>query len=328
MVAANNNLTDTANVVTFAGNPSGSSPVALIAQLGSEESPIFVPEVGEAMQAASIDQATFMFPPGSDVASVYEAAFAAAPQAAAGVLHRGGSGYDAALFDITTQAGESGANQLRSDVLDDFSGVADPGLTAVATSDEIINDVIITTLRDSQLSSLLLTLIAALILLVVNFWFEARRPMLGVITTIPVVLVVLWSFGLMTALGIPFGPVTATISALAVGIGIPYMIHITHRFLEDRVRSSSVEDAIELTLSNTGGALAGSALTTVAGFGILVTSTTIPFRQFGFVTAYTILLAMLAAVLVLPSMLVLWDRWHARRDTTSAAVETEAALTS
>ena len=108
--------------------------------------------------------------------------------------------------------------------------------------------------------------------------------------------------------------VTATISALAVGIGIPYMIHITHRFLEDRARSSSVEEAIELTLGNTGAALAGSALTTVAGFGILVTSTTIPFRQFGFVTAYTILLAMLAAVLVLPSMLVLWDRWHAKRD--------------
>ena len=51
----------------------------------------------------------------------------------------------------------------------------------------------------------------------------------------------------------------------------------------------------------------------IAGFGILVTSTTIPFRQFGFVTAYTILLAMLAAVLVLPSLLFVWDRFHRRR---------------
>jgi len=59
----------------------------------------------------------------------------------------------------------------------------------------------------------------------------------------------------------------------------------------------------------------GSAITTVAGFGILVTSTTIPFRQFGFVTAYTILLASLTAILVLPSMLVIWARWHQRRDT-------------
>ncbi len=317
MVIANNNLTDTPNVVTFGGNPAGASPVSVIAQLGSQESPIFVPEVGQAMQAAGADPATFMFPSGTDVASVYDAAFLAAPRLASTVLHRGGSGYDAALFDFTTQAGESGASQLQTDVLEDFSGVIGIGLSAVATSNEIINNVIISTLRDSQLSSLLLTLIAALILLVVNFWFEVRRPMLGLITTIPVILVVLWSFALMTAFGIPFGPVTATISALAVGIGIPYMIHITHRFLEDRARSSSVEEAIELTLGNTGAALAGSALTTVAGFGILVTSTTIPFRQFGFVTAYTILLAMLAAVLVLPSMLVLWDRWHARRSGTA-----------
>jgi hypothetical protein len=326
MVVANGNLADTTNVVTFGGNPAGSSPVAVIGQLASEDSPIFVPEVGQAMQTAGVDPDTFMFPSGADVASVYDAAFAAAPQAVVGVLHQNGSGYDAALFDFTTQAGESGASQLRDDVLDDFSGVAALGLSVVATSNEIINDVIITTLRDSQLSSLLLTLIAALILLMINFWFEARRPMLGVITTIPVILVVLWSFALMTLFGIPFGPVTATISALAIGIGIPYMIHITHRFLEDRERSATVEEAIELTLSNTGGALAGSALTTVAGFGILVTSTTIPFRQFGFVTAYTILLAMLAAVLVLPSMLVLWDRWHARRDTVSPAVELDSSV--
>ena len=317
MVAANNNLTDTANVVTFAGTPQGSSPVAAIGQLASQDSPFFIPEVDQALIAAGVDQATFMLPSGADVASIYDAAFAAAPQAVTDVLHQTESGYDAALFDFTTQAGEAGASQLRIDVLDAFSGAHDLGLGAVATSNEIINDVIVTTLRDSQLSSLLLTLVAALILLVANFWYEARRPMLGVITTLPVILVVLWSFGLMTLFGIPFGPVTATISALAVGIGIPYMIHITHRFLEDRARTTSVEDAIELTLANTGGALAGSALTTVAGFGILVTSTTIPFRQFGFVTAYTILLAMLAAVLVLPSMLVLWDRWHAKRDTTS-----------
>ena len=137
--------------------------------------------------------------------------------------------------------------------------------------------------------------------------------MLGLITTVPVVLVVLLSFALMTLFKIPFGPVTATISALAIGIGIPYMIHITHRYEEDRARSASENHAIEDTLVHTGGALAGSALTTIAGFGILVTSSTIPFRQFGFVTAYTILLALLAAVLILPSYLVIWDRWHRSR---------------
>lgn len=314
MVAANGNLVDTPNVVTFAGQPAGASPIAALGQLVTPDSELFSPAVGQAVEEVGVDRTTFMFPEGTDMAAIYDVAFAEAPQLMGSVLHQAdGGGYDAALFDFTSRAGETSAGQLRGDVNDDFSGVSDLGLTAIATSDEIINDVIVTTLRDSQLSSLLLTLVAALLLLVINFWFEARRPMLGVITTIPVILVVLWSFALMAAFGIPFGPVTATISALAIGIGIPYMIHITHRFLEDRGREESVSEAIETTLANTGGALAGSALTTVAGFGILVTSTTIPFRQFGFVTAYTILLAMLSAILVLPSMLVLWSNWHAER---------------
>ena len=59
--------------------------------------------------------------------------------------------------------------------------------------------------------------------------------------------------------------------------------------------------------------MAVSGVTTIAGFGILVTSTTIPFRHFGFVTAHTILLAMPAAVLVLPSLLYVWDGYHRTR---------------
>jgi hypothetical protein len=167
---------------------------------------------------------------------------------------------------------------------------------------------------------------AALLLLVINFFFESRRPMLGVITTIPVVVVVIMVFGIMAALGIPFGPVTATISALGIGIGIPYMIHVTQRYLEERLEWPDENQAIEQTLTHTGGALAGSAVTTMFGFGILITSTTIPFRQFGFVLAYTILLALLASVLILPSMLVLWDRWHRRHG--DEAVESDRLLES
>ena len=314
MVTSNGQVTDTPNVLKFGNQPSGTSPVSVIAQLAVPGSPAYSPAVGEALEAMGSDPATLAVPANADVGALYDAAWAAAPEAMGQVLHRNDSGYSAALFDYTTQAGEGGAGRLRVDLTDDFRSVTDAGLSAVATSDEIISDVVITTLRDSQVSSLILTLAAALVLLVVNFWYEARRPMLGVITTLPVVLVVLWSFGLMAAFGIAFGPVTATISALAIGIGIPYMIHITHRFLEDRDRHPDLETAMESTLSHTGAALTGSALTTVAGFGILVTSTTIPFRQFGFVTAYTILLAMLTAILVLPSMLLLWARWHQRRE--------------
>jgi predicted RND superfamily exporter protein len=163
-----------------------------------------------------------------------------------------------------------------------------------------------------------------MLLLVVNFLIESRRPFLGVITILPVALVVLWVFGAMRLTGISFNPVTAMIAAIAIGIGVPYTIHITHRYQEDRLRSDSPEAAIRSTMTHTGGALAGSAFTTVAGFGILITSTLKPFQQFGLVVGYAIGFALVAAVLVLPSMLVLWDRWHRRR---GEAVIDEARFT-
>jgi len=121
--------------------------------------------------------------------------------------------------------------------------------------------------------------------------------------------------------GIPFGPVTATLTGLAVGIGVPYTIHMARRFEEDRANYDDINDAIRASTRNTGGALAGSAFTTAAGFGILVTSSITPFQQMGQVTSYAIVLSLAGAVLVLPSLLVLWERWHRRRG--DAPVERE-----
>jgi len=300
--------------------PTGNSFTSVMLRLLNPESDTFDQEIAVVAAGAGIGP-DGLFPESADITAVYDKAVEKYPDLMASVLADSDGFYDAALFNFDTTAGDSGASDLADGLNEAFVPVRDAGLTAVATSSAIISNLVVNTLRDSQVSSLVLTLGAALLLLVVNFWFETRRPMLGVITTLPVAMVVIWVFGLMATFGIPFGPVTATISALGIGIGIPYMIHVTHRYLEERLEWADEDEAIEHTLTHTGGALAGSALTTMAGFGILMISTTIPFRQFGFVLSYTILLALIAAVLVLPSMLVLWDRWHRRHG--DKAVEPE-----
>src|SRR5690606_6692480 len=167
-----------------------------------------------------------------------------------------------------------------------FASMEENGTDAIATSQNIIGDVVVEELTASQSWSLFLTLAAAGVVLVLFFLVRNRRPFLGVITMLPVVLVVLWTYGIMYATGIPFGPVTATLAALAIGIGVPYTIHIARRFEEDRKEFDDIEEAIRSTTTHTGGALAGSAFTTIAGFGILVTSSLVPFRQMGQVTVF------------------------------------------
>lgn len=96
--------------------------------------------------------------------------------------------------------------------------------------------------------------------------------------------------------------ITATIAALAIGIGLPYAIHVTHRFIEDRQATADVGEAITATVRHTGGAMAGSAFATIAGFGILASSSLLPFRQLGLVTVYAVAFSLIAATLVQPSL--------------------------
>lgn len=317
-LAAWQNMADTENVLNFGGRAAAEFPATVVAQLATP------PEFGGG-ELYDEEFSAFAFghglgqdltvPPGTDVAALYERAAELAPDQMGAALATGDDGsYQYINITISTQAGDADVLELADDLKEDLTPLTDiDGVTAVATNENIISQVVVKSLSDSQRSSLIFTLLAAGALLVLNFLIESRRPFLGVITILPVVLVVLWTFGMMALTGIPFGPVTATISALAIGIGVPYTIHITHRYQEDRERFDDPEEAIHSTTRHTGGALAGSAFTTVAGFGILVTSSLVPFQQFGAVTVYAISFALIAAVFVLPSMLVLWDRWHRKR---------------
>jgi len=271
------------------------------------------PAAAQAALAAGFDPSSGRIADDGDVLAVLEAVTTSRGAELATVLAQRDGRPTAALLEIGTQAGESEALPLRDALLDDLTPVTGAGLAVIVTSQYVITGTITDALVDSQVSSLLITIVVATLVLMLSFGIENRRPFLGVVTMIPVTLVVLWTFGLMYLSGIPFGPVTATLTGLAVGIGVPYTIHMARRFEEDRNRYSDLNEAIRATMTNTGGALAGSALTTAAGFGILVTSTLTPFRQLGQVVAYAILLSLIGAVLVLPSLLVLWERWHRKR---------------
>jgi uncharacterized protein len=128
---------------------------------------------------------------------------------------------------------------------------------------------------------------------------------------IPSVAVVSWVLGTMWLLGISFNVLTAMVASIAIGIGVPFGIHVTHRFLEDRRRYDSVDEAIRMTVTHTGGAMAGSALTTAAGFGVLMFGSLVPMQQFGLIVAITILYSFIAAILIQPACLKLWADWRA-----------------
>ncbi len=222
-------------------------------------------------------------------------------------------------LELRTTAGQSGASQLAEDISAALTPLEDSGIEVAVTSSRLVQARIGEDIEDAQITSLLIALGAAMVLLSLYYRVSLRRAILGPVTVLPVVLVLAATFGTMALTGIPLNAVTATLAALSIGIGVPFTIHVTGRFLEEREHDiidgrppAARDGALRRTVAQTGGALAGSALTTAIGFGVLTTSTLRPFEQLGYVIVYAIVYSFVAAVLVLPSVLALWDRFDQR----------------
>jgi len=214
---------------------------------------------------------------------------------------------------VTTSAGSLGAAQLRDDIYVAFAPLIDLGLDVAATNDAIVTQSVSDLISTSQFQSLIFAILASMSFLIIYYFLDMRRPFLGVITILPVIAIVMGTYLGMYYLDIPLNPVTSTLSGLAIGIGVPFVIHVTNRFREALTQNNNPVEAAITTLRTTGGSLFGSAFTTMAGFGILMTSTLKPFQQMGQVVVVALGFALVASILILPTMLVFWANYHNRK---------------
>jgi predicted RND superfamily exporter protein len=99
------------------------------------------------------------------------------------------------------------------------------------------------------------------------------------------------------------------ITSLTIGLGITYAIHAIERFRLVADRTGNVLEAVSETVGHTGGALMIAAITTIAGFGMLMLTPMPVEQQFGLITALTILFAFLTSIFILPPVLMFWGNW-------------------
>ena len=221
---------------------------------------------------------------------------------------------DAGVVQIPTMAGTgSAAERMRDDIVTVFDPVVSAGATITVVSEQLVVSEMADELRRFQGRSILVALGAVLVLLVGYYGVARRRPFLGLAALLPAAFSVSMLFGSMRVLGISFNPVTSTITAISLGIGVPYGIHLVNRFTEELARGSDPVAACRSSIERTGMALAGSALTTLGAFVVLSTSGLVPVRQLGTLGALSITFALLGALLLQPGALLSWARWRERR---------------
>ncbi len=125
---------------------------------------------------------------------------------------------------------------------------------------------------------------------------------------IPVGMVMGWASLDLYLAHIPLNPLTSVLGLLVVGIGTEFMVLILGRYEEEkRTSGKSPHEAMVITLSKTGRAILASVLTTLGGFGVLISSNFVLLRDFGIATTIGTFLCMIASMIVMPPIIVWWD---------------------
>ena len=322
------NLSDTENVVSFAGNVAAESLVGTLGQSLAPQGPGVgsapaMPDMefigalasyGVDIMSGSQGLDLLKVKPESDVEALYKYLVSLDSESyLASVYFNEDNTVTAQQVRITTSAGSLGAAQLRDDIYEAFEPVSSLGVEVAATNDSIVTQSVSDLISESQFQSLIFAILASMVFLILYYLIDIRKPFLGVITILPVVAIVMGTYLGMYFLNIPLNPVTSTLSGLAIGIGVPFVIHVTNRFRELLSTSDNPVEAVRTTLKTTGGSLFGSAFTTMAGFGILMTSSLKPFQQMGQVVVVALGFALVASILILPTLLVFWANYHNRK---------------
>ncbi len=140
---------------------------------------------------------------------------------------------------------------------------------------------------------------AAAIFLIVYFTF--RRMSTALLVLMPIGFAIVVTFGILQIAGHRFSMMAITALPLIVGIGIDNGIHLVRRYLEsdrDRNRILTVAKA-------SGAALIQSNLTTIVGFGALMTATFKPLAEMGLVTSLGVALTLAGGFWLIPALLYL-----------------------
>ncbi len=146
---------------------------------------------------------------------------------------------------------------------------------------------------------ILLGVFSAVILLCL-ITFRSIRAVLCII--LPLGLVSLLAYALMSVLGIGLKVSTLPVVALGVGIGVDYGIYIYSRFKEFRDQAEPLREAFRHTLLVTGSGVVFTGLTLAIGTGTWIFSPLQFQADMGILLTFMFLVNMLGAIILLPAL--------------------------
>ncbi len=151
----------------------------------------------------------------------------------------------------------------------------------------------------TQLLSITITAATLLVLLPLVF----RSLVLGLLGFVVSFVPVLCTLGLMAWFGLPVNIATCILGGVVIGLAVDDTIYFLSRVREGQLQGMPVEDAASRATLITGRAMIKTSLILTGGFLTMAASDFMPSVYFGIFFAFSIVVALLADLVVLPVLL-------------------------
>jgi predicted RND superfamily exporter protein len=128
------------------------------------------------------------------------------------------------------------------------------------------------------------------------------------ISTIPSIIPLIITAGIMGYFGIPLKPSTTLIFSIAFGIASDGTIYFLTKYKEEILKGKSISQAVSETIKYTGISMFYTAIILFFGFGIFVASGFKGTVFLGLLVSITLLIGMISNLILLPCFLMTLDK--------------------
>ncbi len=161
---------------------------------------------------------------------------------------------------------------------------------------------------DAASQDMMSTSLLAFLLIIILFIVSFRMWTAPLLAGVSLIMGVFWTTGFVAVAIGSLNMMTSMFAVILIGLGIDFNIHIISAYNQLRAQGEEVNESIyQAFLKSGNGILIGAITTSMAFFTMLVAQNN-GMKEFGLVAGVGVLLCMVSAFVVLPSMLIVHEK--------------------
>ncbi len=162
--------------------------------------------------------------------------------------------------------------------------------------------------QNKMVTGMLKSLLGSFVIVFIMMAFLFKSPLWGILSMIPLSTTICFIYGVIGWIGKDYDMPVAVLSSLTLGMSIDFAIHFIQRSIEIHADKGSWKETCAMMFQEPARAITRNAIVIAVGFLPLLFAHLIPYRTVGFLIASIMAVSAIATLIILPSMINIFEK--------------------